>query len=479
MATNVLLLHADQHRYDVLGAHGHRLVRTPHLDRLAGKGVSFSHAFTPCAVCTPARASLMTGCWPSQHGCRTNPGAEAYRAADAALPTWSRLLADAGYTLRQVGKYAGELAGPATDFGFDEHVKRRPGYDRWRAEQGLPPRKPSNGPFNLFGHVDAGEPEQMPLAWEADHVIGQLREAAASARPWLVRWDPSEPHLPSVPPAAFAAMYDAADVEPWPSFPDPLVSKPYIQRQQRMSWQVEGWDWSRWAPTVALYLAEVSLLDAQVGRVLAALDELGLADETLVVYTTDHGDMCGGHGMVDKHYVMYEDVQRVPLIMRGPGVPPGVRCDAFVSNEIDLATTLCAAAGVEVPASFEGRDLLTVASGEDASPRGDIFAQYHGGQFGLYSQRMVRDRRYKYIWNMTAEDELYDLASDPGELTNLAFEAGHADELARLRGRLVAWMESIDDPALNVWTRAQLLEGWVAGWVARPAGVEAVESKGQ
>ncbi len=370
---------------------------------------------------------------------------------------------DAGYTLRRVGKYAGELVVPATDHGFDEHVPRKPGYDDWRAAQGLPPRKPSSGPFNLFGHVDDGEPHQMPMAWEADHVIRQLHEVAQSGRPWLVRWDPSEPHLPSVPPAAFAEMYDPADVEPWPSFPDPLINKPYIQRQQRMSWQVEGWDWSRWAHTVALYLAEVSLLDAQIGRVLAALEELGLSDDTTVVYTSDHGDTCGGHGMVDKHYIMYEDVQRVPLIVRGPGVPRGETCGAFVSNEIDLATTLCHIAGVDdVPATFEGRNLLATARGEDRSPRDDIFAQYHGGQFGLYSQRMVRDRRYKYIWNMTAEDEMYDLHADPGELTNLAFDPGAAGELQRLRHRLVTWMESIDDPALNVWTRAQLLEGWIA-----------------
>ncbi len=206
----------------------------------------------------------------------------------------------------------------------------------------------------------------------------------------------------------------------------------------------------------------MSLLDAQIGRVLAALEEHGLSDDTIVVYTSDHGDTCGGHGMVDKHYIMYDDVQRVPLIVRGPGVQRGETCDAFVSNEIDLATTLCHIAGIDVPATLEGRNLLATVSGEDRSPRQDIFAQYHGGQFGLYSQRMVRDRRYKYIWNMTAEDELYDLRADPGELTNLAFEPGAADELQRLRHRLVGWMESIDDPALNVWTRAQLLEGWIA-----------------
>jgi arylsulfatase A-like enzyme len=130
-----------------------------------------------------------------------------------------------------------------------------------------------------------------------------------------------------------------------------------------------------------------------------------------------------------------------------------------VSHAIDLATTFCEAADAPVPETFRGRSLLPLLAGERESGRQDILSTYHGNQFGLYSQRMLRDPRFKYVWNAAAEDELYDLESDPGEVRNLATDLAYVDELARLRRRLVDWMEAIRDPLLNGWTRRQLLEG--------------------
>ena len=164
--------------------------------------------------------------------------------------------------------------------------------------------------------------------------------------------------------------------------------------------------------------------------------------------------------MIDKHYVMYEDVVHAPLIARWPGrIAPGACCEAFVCGALDLARTICHAAGAPVPESFQGQNLLPLLAGEKAGGRSDIFSVYHGNQFGLYSQRMVRDARWKYVWNATAEDELYDLQVDPGELHNLAAEPGYGGELERLRHRLVAWMEETGDRLLNGWTRTQLIEG--------------------
>jgi arylsulfatase A-like enzyme len=164
--------------------------------------------------------------------------------------------------------------------------------------------------------------------------------------------------------------------------------------------------------------------------------------------------------MIDKHMVLYDDVTHVPLLMRWPGrIAAGSQCAAFVSHSIDLASTFCAAAGVPIPSTFRGQSLLSLMAGAPENGREDIFAMYHGNQFGLYSQRMVRDRRWKYVWNATAEDELYDLAADPGEVRNLAAMPDYGAELARLRARLVAWMEETRDPLLNYWTRGQLLEG--------------------
>jgi arylsulfatase A-like enzyme len=322
----------------------------------------------------------------------------------------------------------------------------------------VPPRPRSN---RWFGEVDPHiGPQSSRLAWGADHIIRLLEGQAGQEAPFFIRWDPSEPHLPNVVPEPYASLYAPARIPPWPSYPDPLIGKPYIQAQQRRTWGIDGWTWEDWAPIVGRYLGEITLLDAQVGRILDALDRLEMAAETLVVYTVDHGDLCGAHGMIDKHMVLYDDVTHVPLLMRWPGrIAAGSQCAAFVAHSIDLASTICAAAGVPIPPTFRGQSLLPLMAGGQENGRADIFSMYHGNQFGLYSQRMVRDRRWKYVWNATAEDELYDLAADPGEVRNLAAMPAYGGELARLRARLVSWMEETRDPLLNFWIRGQLLDG--------------------
>lgn len=453
---NLLLIHSDQHRFDCVGANGHQHVRTPNLDRLAAEGLNFTHAFCPVPLCVPARNSLLHGQWPTTHLAIANWDTEAPRPARDGLPSYSQALRDAGYRLGYVGKWHLHEQRDARAYGFHDYVPEEE-YDAWRAAEGLPPRPRHNG---WFGELDPHiGPEASRLAWGADQAIRLLEEYGAHGTPFFVRWDPSEPHLPNVVPEPFHSRYPPATIPPWPSFPDPLTGKPYIQAQQRRTWRVDGWGWREWSPLVSRYLGEISLLDAQVGRLLATLDRLGLAQDTLVIYTTDHGDLCGGHGMIDKHFIMYDDVVRVPLLMRWPGwIPPGSRCEAFVSHSIDLAATFCEVAGVPVPTTFQGRSLVPLLNGA-ADGRADIFTTYHGNQFGLYSQRMVRDRRWKYVWNATAEDELYDLGSDPAELRNLATDARYAAELRRLRRRLVAWMEETGDRLLNEWTRSQLLLG--------------------
>lgn len=297
-------------------------------------------------------------------------------------------------------------------------------------------------------------PEQTSLAWGADQTITLLNKAAGEGRPFFLRWDPGEPHLPNILPEPYASLYPPTSIEPWPSYPDPLHGKPYIQRKQLHTWGIDQWTWQDWSPIVGRYLGEVTLLDHQLGRILNELDRLGLAHNTLVIYTTDHGDLCGGHGLIDKHFVMYEDVVHVPLLVRWPAnLPANTRCDAFVSSAIDLAYTICGAAGIAPPTGFAGVNLFS----QLAEPsRADIFSAYYGNQLGLFSQRMVRDRRWKYVWNATAEDELYNLERDPGEIVNMAEHPHHRQVLQQLRLRLLAWMEQTKDRALNYWTRGQL-----------------------
>ncbi len=456
---NILLLFSDQHRYDCLGVNGHPLLKTPHLDGLAKEGVNFTQAYCPIPLCVPARTSLLNGQWPTQHLAIANYNgpAEAPRPAPDDRPTFSQCLRTQGYHLGYVGKWHVHPTRDPTAYGFHDYVPEEQ-YASWRKGQGLPPVPTRN---IWFGETDPHITlQQSKLAWGADRTIELLTRAARQDQPFFVRWDPSEPHLPNCVPEPYASMYRPDQVTPWLGFADDLKGKPYIQAQQRRTWELESWTWEQWSLIVARYLGEISLMDAQIGRVLAAVEALGLRDQLLVVYTSDHGDMCGSHGMIDKHFIMYDDVVRVPMMVRWPGVvAPGKSCDAFVSNALDLASTFCDVAGVTPPSTFSGLSLTPLMGGASAWPREDIFATYHGNQFGLYTQRMVRDRRWKYVWNATAEDELYDLAADPGELRNRATDPGCAAELARLRRRLVAWMEQTGDPMLNMWLRPQLLKG--------------------
>lgn len=455
---NILLIFADQHRFDCIGCNGHPVVKTPNLDRLAVEGLNFSHAFCPIPLCVPSRNSLMHGQWPTEHLAIANWDTEAPRPAREGLPGFSQALREAGYWLGHVGKWQVHPCRGPEEYGFHQHVSDGAPYAAWRAAKGLAPRPRTNA---WFGEADPGVgPGDTRLAWGAGQVIRMIDESAHSHAPFFIQWNTSEPHLPNVLPEPYFSMYRPCDIPPWRSFPDPLEGKPYIQAQQRRTWGVDRWTWDDWVPIVSRYLGEISLLDAQVGRLLDALDRLGLAENTLVIYSADHGDLCGGHGMIDKHYVMYDDVVRVPLIMRWPRcIAGGSQCEAFVAHGIDLATTLCDVGGAVVPETFRGQSLLPLMSGVTCNGRQDIMAMYHGNQFGLYSQRMIRDRRWKYVWNATAEDELYDLEADPGELRNLATSGAYSGELARLRRRLVAWMEEIHDPLLNQWIRRQLLEG--------------------
>jgi arylsulfatase A-like enzyme len=454
---NIVLIHSDQHRYDCVRSHGHPLVRTPNLDRLAEEGVDYTHAFCPIPLCVPARASLLCGQWPTSHLNIANFDTEAPRPMRDDVPTFSQLMRDAGYRLGYIGKWHVHQRKDPRDYGFHDYVPEDD-YVHWRKGLGVPPRPRVN---RWFGEVDPDVlPSQSRLAWGADQTIRRIECYERENVPFFIRWDPSEPHLPNVVPEPFHSMCPPGDVPPWPSFPDPLEGKPYIQAQQRRTWKLDSWTWDDWRPLVSRYLGEISLLDEQVGRILGCLDQLGLARNTLFVYTTDHGDMCGGHGMIDKHFIMYDDVMHVPLSLRWPGtLPAGVRCDSFILSALDLASTFLEVAGLDIPATFQGQSLLPLLSGGGTRGREDVFGMYHGNQFGLYSQRMVRNRRWKYIWNATAEDELYDLEADPGEVRNRALAPECAEVLASLRKRLVAWMEQAGDRLLNPWTRAQILEG--------------------
>ncbi len=452
---NIVLIHSDQHRYDCIAAHGIRPeIRTPNLDALCAAGTSFSRAHCTIPICTPARASLLTGTWPSRHGSFCIPQSELYRPAKPQLPLLSSILKEAGYRTAWTGKYHSELEhepGPAN--GFEKFVASW-AYKAYRQNRGLPPEPSQHG---LFGEIDSDcPPEDSALAWQANTVLRQLEERCEG--PFFIRWDPPEPHLPSKPTQSFADFYDPSTIAPWRSWPDPLDNKPQILHRQRRIWGVEGWLWEHWQPIVHCYYGIISELDFHIGRVLARLDQLGVSSNTLVIYSTDHGDYCGGHGMIDKHFNLYDDVVHVPLILRWPGrVPAGNVCEAFASNSIDITRTIAEAAGLTVPESFQGEDLIRMAADPSHRPRTAGYVQYFGTQSGAYSMRMVQDDRYKFVYHPTGSThELYDLAEDPGELKNLISNPALADVLTNLKNLLAESMTAAGDGLANSWVLDEL-----------------------
>lgn len=454
---NILFIMSDQHRFDSLGCNGHPLLQTPNLDRLAAAGVNYTNAYTPLPMCVPVRCSLLTGQWPSQHGVIHNFDGEAFKPLDPKGHSIPRYITQSGYHSYHFGRWHVSPQQTPLDFGFQEYTPDWR-YGKWRKQQGIQACPASGGAFgNTDPHIT---PQQSSLAWHADKVIAAIHQNQDDGDPFFIRWHMVEPHLPCRPPEPYASMYRPEDIQPWPGFYDDLKNKPYMQKQMRVGRGTDKLSWEDWSPMVARYFGEISLLDAHIGRLLDGLDQLGIAENTLVIYTADHGDMCGSHGMIDKHNVMYDDIMRVPMMMRWPAqIQAAQSNDDFVVNAIDVAATCAAATGKGAPNFCSGVDLLSALG--NGTGRQDVFGTYHGNQFGNYSQRMVRDRRWKYIWNAGDRDELYDVSGDPGELVNQIHNPEYADELRRLRHRLVHWFEATDDVLNNNSIKQPLLDGLI------------------
>ncbi|MEF3302242.1 sulfatase-like hydrolase/transferase [Paenibacillus sp. GYB003] len=454
---NVLFIMSDQHRYDCIGYSRDYPVKTPNLDRLAAEGAAFANAFTPIPLCCPARQSLLHGRRPESFESFWNADLVPNRELEPSAYTWPRELRENGYATGYVGKWHVNREHPPTAYGFDDYVGEQD-YRKHRAAR-YPDVQFTNG---FFGEVDPVELPDTRTHWLAERAVRLIETYAASGRPWHLRLDFPEPHLPCQPHASFLARFESEDIPQWRSFSDSFRNKPYIQKQQLLNWGLEHYAWSDWEPIVRRYYAVIAQLDDAVGIVLDALKRLGLERDTIVVYTADHGDMCGGHRMMDKHYILYDDVVKVPLIVKYPErIPAGARIDRFVYNLLDLPPTILEYAGLVPQPFFHGASLLPLLRGDEPDDwRTEVVSTYNGQQFGLYNQRMIRGERWKYVWNMTDVDELYDLRTDPDELHNVIGDARYGGVLAELRLKLYDELKQRRDPFVQFdWTKRQLTEG--------------------
>lgn len=459
---NILVITSDQHRYDCFGASDAATrihdVRTPHLDALCASGMSFTHAFTPIPVCCPARETFHSGVMPEVHGGLWNFNqANPIRGLSPDITTWPVLLAREGYRNVHVGKWHVSPDAGATAFGFEkdtpthrhrmEHVRDR-----------YPFRGERIGGVGRFQDTPLEEARTHRLVADAIEEIGQV---AGTGSPWHVRVDFEDPHLACYPCEPFASMYPPETLAEWGNFRETFVRKPFIQSQQLRNWGIEDWTWEEWSVYLSGYLGMISQIDDAVGRLIRFLEDEQLTENTIIVYTTDHGDAAGSHRMMDKHYVMYDEVVRVPLLVRWDGtVAPGSTCDAFVSHFLDLGPTFLDAAGASPCPDFQGQSLLPFLCGQPDAPERDwIFSTYHGQQFGLYTQRMIRDRRFKYVWNATDTDELYDLETDPWELNNRIGDPELAETETGMRRRVHETFSQLGDHLVDC--------SWIRNWLTR------------
>jgi arylsulfatase A-like enzyme len=284
----------------------------------------------------------------------------------------------------------------------------------------------------------------------------RLRDIAASGdgQPWSLRLDFWAPHQPYFPTREFADMYDPTAIPEYGNFHDTLETKPEVYRTERNA--AIGRDgrivlpsllpWSVWQEVLARSYAQTTLVDAAGGMVLDTLDELGLAEDTLVIWTTDHGDAVACHGgHFDKSSYMPEEMVRIPMAMRLPGrIPAGQTSDALVSN-LDLPPTFLDAAGTAFAEEVDGASLLPLASGESDEWRDEVVSESHGHGEPVVG-RLIVAGSLKYVANRGQMDELYDLEADPYELTNLIDDPTRAADLAGMRARLKAWQERTGDP---------------------------------
>ncbi|GAB3912651.1 sulfatase [Microlunatus endophyticus] len=450
---NVLLICTDQQRFDALGASGNAEIDTPHLDQLAADGAIFTNCYVQAPVCAPSRASLMTGQYLHNHGLYAN-GVQLPGSARL-LPT---ALAEAGYDCGLVGKWHLDAC-----FG-DRTEEKPPGFRVWQWAHDPYPGSSENAyhrwlelthPEIAVGAEIGTRIDEVPTEAHYSHWVGEetVRYLSASRpidRPFFFIANFFDPHHSFGAPKEYVDRYRADQLSGPNTVPGELDGKPPIFAEaSRASYagHAPGYlDYSseELQQIKADYYAMVSLVDDEVSRILTTLDEQGLAEDTVVIFTSDHGEMLGDHQLMLKGPMMYDCAIRVPLLIKWPGrIPAGTRIDELV-EWIDLTATITELTGVPLP-RCQGRSLLGLATGRTTDHRGWALCEYRDSGHPYdppVHTTMLRSGDTKivvYHGPPTSDrgrtGELYDLATDPGELINLwdrSDHVGHRQQMTEL-----------------------------------------------
>ena len=433
---NLLVIMSDEHSTKVLGCHGSALAHTPHIDGLAARGVRFSNAYCCNPICIPARATFATGKYTHQIGYWDN--ADPY---EGSTPSWHHHLRARGHRVESIGKLHFRSTGDDNGFHREHipmHVIEAKGDLMGLVRDDLPVRK---GSWKMAGM--AGPGESIYTRYDRD-IAAQaqiwLHEEAPKHddKPWVLFVSFVAPHFPLTAPSEHFYRYYESDELPWPKLyaqserPDHPFVRDYAGANNYDD-HFDGEDQVRRA--LAGYWGLCTFLDEQIGKVLSALHATGLSQSTRVLYTSDHGDNLGARGLWGKS-TMYEEAAKVPLIIAGEGIPAGVTVNRHASH-VDVYPFImeCTGAADEhtITPSHPGVSLNELAAGAD--PDRTILSEYHamGSRTGAF---MVRLEEFKYVHYIAYPPQLFDLARDPEELTDLAGDPAYCSVLREARGRL-------------------------------------------
>ncbi len=491
---NILLITSDQHHWSALGAINPK-IKTPNLDRLCAAGTRFNRAYCPNPTCTPTRASIITGQYPSTHGA-WSLGTK----LDEDAPTVGDAFRAGDYHSFLVGKAHFQPLASAPDqtsvesypilhdldywrtfndhhtpwYGFDHveltrnhadeaHVGQH--YAIWLEEQGLDNWRdyfsdPKTGQPKRYGAWDL--PAELHYSnWTASRTIALVEESAQSDKPFFGWASFHDPHPPYLIPEPWASMYDPADMEPGTLLENEMELLPEhfrLTQQERPDYSAyqetphgnHGFnshlqDDEKGRRDMAIYYGMVSFMDEQIGRILDALDEQGLSENTLIVFTTDHGHFLGQHGLWHKGAFHYEDAIRVPFIASWPGhIAAGAQSEALQSL-VDLAPTFLAACDLPISGAMQGVNQLPVWANEIENARDEVIVEFRHQPTRVHLRTLVTKRYKLTIYRDQTYGELFDLQADPDERRNLWDDAPSAEVKAEMFQRL-AYAEMRREP---------------------------------
>ncbi|MGI9469946.1 MAG: sulfatase family protein [Rubripirellula sp.] len=434
---NILWYCTDQQRFDTIGALGNPHVTTPTIDSLVDNGVAFTHAYCQSPICTPSRSSFMTGMYPSRvHNTRN--GNESFPNEP---PVITKLIAESGYECGMVGKFHLQSSGHRTEPRIDD------GFSYWQFSHAPRDDWPEGHHYADWvqrkgGDLDAMResaervsPEMHQTTWASECAIEFIQRQQSASSPWLLNLNVYDPHPPFIPPKAYADRFDPKEM-PGPHFRDSDL----VQQQKLASLDFqdelrtpEEHDAFR---VQALYYAMIAQIDDQLARILDCLNATGQRDNTIILFTSDHGESLGDHGLMYKGCRFYEGLVRVPLIFSWPGhFQSGVQSDALVEL-LDMSSTLVEACGLSCPDAMQGKSLLPILRGEASahelrpfvrSEYFDALDPHFTGGTGTFGT-MFRTRQFKLcMYHDKQIGELYDLSADPWEFDDLWDSPAHQE----------------------------------------------------